>query len=157
MQLPAPFAFAAARAAAMVVCDALPFWRWTSLAVAVRALVRPAIAQAFAGLLGGAAIALVRGVTPRRGPGGGVGLVFAALWMRDRGAWGAIGAHAVWLLLLGSVLHGGLLNLDWSNGDLVTGAHASGAPAWLAAIVPVVAGLAVPRLLGGRTAQSNAG
>ena len=39
------------------------------------------------------------------------GWFFAALWQRDRGAWMALGAHGAWLLLFGSVMHGGLFDV----------------------------------------------
>ena len=142
----AALAFATARAAAMAVRDELLFCG-IPLATAASARVRPVFAQAFAALVSGAAIMLVHGVTPAAVVlAVGSGWLFAALWARDRGAWGPIGAHTAWLLLLGSVLHGGLFELDWSNGELVTGAHASGAPAWLAGVVLVGVGLVVPRI-----------
>jgi hypothetical protein len=142
----AALAFAIARAAAMAARDELLFCG-IPLATAASAHVRPVIAQAFAGLASGAAITLVRGVTPEAvALAVASGWFFAAIWTRDRGAWGAVGAHTAWLLLLGSLLHGGLFDLEWNSGELVTGAHAAGAPAWLATVVLVAAGFAVRRI-----------
>jgi uncharacterized protein len=139
-------AFAVARAAAIAVRDELLF-RGLPLAAAARARVPASIAQAFAALVSGAAVAMIPGVTPAAvALAVGSGWLFAALWARDRGAWAAVGGHAGWLLFVGSVLHGGLFDIDWTTGNLAAGASAAGAPAWVAAGVLVAAGFAVGRL-----------
>jgi hypothetical protein len=145
-QLSPALAFALARAAAVSVRDELLF-RGIPLAAASRAGVPAPVARAFAALVSGAALALVPGVTA-----GALALaiasgwLFAALWHADRGAWAAIGAHAAWALLLGSVLHGGLFDAEWTTGELALGASAGGPPAWVAAAILVVAAAAFPRV-----------
>jgi hypothetical protein len=37
-----------------------------------------------------------------------LGIVFGALWVRDRGAWVAWGAHTAWLFATGALLQGGV-------------------------------------------------
>jgi CAAX prenyl protease-like protein len=49
-------------------------------------------------------------------------VAFGALWLRDRGAWKACGAHAAWVWATGSLMRGGLLDLrvalgGWGGGD----------------------------------------
>jgi hypothetical protein len=39
------------------------------------------------------------------------GIALGALWTRDRGAWMAFGANASWMWTLGSLTHGGLLDV----------------------------------------------
>jgi hypothetical protein len=145
----AALGFALVRAGAVAVRDEL-LYRGIPLFAAARAGVRAPVARAFAALASGAAIALLPGVTPAAlALAVGSGWLFAALWDRDRGAWAAIGAHTAWVLLVGSGLHGGLLDLDWAVGNLAIGPSASGAPAWLAALALAGAGFAV-LALGGR-------
>ena len=74
------------------------------------------------------------------------GWLFASLWERDRGAWAAVGAHAAWTLLVGSALHGGIVDLDWTRGELAVGAAAAGAPAWVATVCLIAAATLLPRL-----------
>jgi hypothetical protein len=64
------------------------------------------------------------------------GVALGAVWVRDRGAWMAVGANAVWGWTLFSVLHGGLVDVRFA-----TEADA-GLPAILAAAVAAVAALA---------------
>jgi hypothetical protein len=78
------------------------------------------------------------------------GWLFATLWQRDRGAWSAVGAHAAWALLTGAVLRGGLVDIAFKEGNLGLGPRASGAPAWIAAVIAVVAAALLPRLPGFR-------
>jgi hypothetical protein len=135
--------FALVRAAAVAVRDEL-LYRGIPLFAAARAGVSARVSRVFSALLSGAAIALMPGVTlgaVALAVGGG--WLFASLWQRDRGAWAAIGAHAMWALLIGSVVHGGLFDLDWNVGNLAMGPSAEGAPAWLAAAALVGAGFAV--------------
>jgi membrane protease YdiL (CAAX protease family) len=139
-------AFALVRAFAVATRDELLF-RGVTLRVAARAGVRPGIARAFAALLGGAALVMVPGVTPAAvALAVALGWLTATLWTRDRGAWAAVGAHAAWLAIVGSAIHGGLLDLDWTNGELAIGASAAGPPAWLAAALLVGAAFVVPKL-----------
>lgn len=151
--------FALVRAAAVAVRDEL-LYRGIPLFAAARAGVPAPVARAFSALVSGAAIALLPGVTPGAvALAIGSGWLFAALWERDRGAWAAIGAHAAWVLLVGSGLHGGLFDLDWTVGNLAIGPSADGAPAWLAAAVMAGAGFAVLALGGrflGRRASAEA-
>lgn len=62
---------------------------------------------------------------------------FAALWVRDRGAWMAVGAHAAWLWTTGTLARGGVLDVRsalgaWGGGD-------AGMPGSLAFVVVLVA------------------
>ena len=142
----AALAFALARAAAVSVRDEMLF-RGIPLAAAARAGVPAPIARGFAALVSGAAIVMVPGVSAAAvALAVGSGWLFATLWQRDGGAWAAVGAHAAWLLLIGSLLHGGLFDVDWTTGNLALGASSAGAPAWLTAAVLVVAAIAVNRL-----------
>jgi membrane protease YdiL (CAAX protease family) len=142
----AALAFAVARAAAVSVRDELLF-RGVPLVAMARAGVPARIARAFSALVSGAALVLVPGVTPAALALAVVsGWLFAALWDRDRGAWAAVGAHAAWVLLLGSVTHGGVLDLAWTTGELTVGASAAGAPAWAACAVLVAAAAILLRL-----------
>jgi len=75
------------------------------------------ILPAWATLLACGAVA----AAARWGVGGTIGLALAveglravalgALWLRDRGAWMAWGANAAWMWGLGSLTHGGLLDV----------------------------------------------
>jgi hypothetical protein len=129
------------RASALGARNELLF-RGIPLAAAARAGVPVAAAQVFAALVSGADIAMVPGVTPAAvALAVASGWLSASLWTRDRGAWAAVGAHAAWMLLVGSVLHGGLLDVDWTTGELAIGASAAGAPAWVAAGVLIAVGV----------------
>jgi hypothetical protein len=51
-----------------------------------------------------------------------LGVIFAALWLRDRGAWVAWGANAALTFAVGPLAHGGLLDARvarsaWGGGD----------------------------------------
>jgi len=138
-------AFAVARAAALAVRDELLF-RGLPFAAASRAGIPPVWARAFGALAGGAAVLLVPGAGPAAVLlGVSSGLLFATLWERDGGAWMAVGAHTGWRLLVGSLLHGGLMDLDWHHGELAVGATASGGPAWLAIGTLAAAAVAIRR------------
>jgi hypothetical protein len=139
-------AFALVRAAALATRDELLF-RGVTLRAAARAGIPASVARVFAALVGGAALVLVPGVTPGAvAVAVALGWLTARLWEHDRGAWAAVGAHAMWLLIVGSALHGGLLDVEWTSGELAIGASASGPPAWLAAALLVVAAIVVGRL-----------
>ncbi len=145
MRPSAALALAVARAAAVSVRDELLF-RGIPLAAAARAGVPAPIARGFAALVSGAAIVMIPGASPAAvALAVASGWLFASLWERDRGAWAAVGAHGAWVLLIGSMLHGGLFDVDWTTGNLAIGASAAGAPAWLAAGVLAVAGVLVVR------------
>jgi hypothetical protein len=137
--------FAIARAIAVAARDELVL-RGIPLVAAARAGVPEPYARAFAAIASGAAIALVPGVTIAAvAMAIASGWLFAALWTRGRGAYAAVGAHAGWVLGVGSVLHGGLLDTDWTIGNFALGASAAGPPAWLAAAVLSAAAIAVSR------------
>ena len=139
-------ALAVGRAAAVAVRDELLF-RGVPLVAAARAGVPAPVARAFAALVSGAAIVMIPGVSVAAvALAVSSGWLFATLWERDRGAYAAVGAHGAWILLIGSVLHGGLFDVDWTTGNLAIGASAAGAPAWLATGVLVAAGLVSRRL-----------
>jgi hypothetical protein len=42
------------------------------------------------------------------------GIVLAALWLRDRGAWMAVAANAAWMWGLGSIVRGGLVDVRFA-------------------------------------------
>jgi membrane protease YdiL (CAAX protease family) len=139
--------FALVRAVAVSARDEL-LYRGLPLLVAARIGVSAPSARVFAALAGGAAIALLPGVAPAAVVlAVASGWLFAGLWQRDGGAFAAVGAHAAWLLLFGSILHGGLFEIEWSSaGNIAVGNGSSGLPAWVAAAVCVVAGALLPRL-----------
>ncbi len=65
------------------------------------------------------------------------GVALGALWMRDRGAWMAVAANAGWTWTLGSIAHGGVLDVRFAGeGDasaattLVVAAAAVAAALW---------------------------
>jgi hypothetical protein len=43
------------------------------------------------------------------------GIVLGAIWMRDRGAWMAVGANTAWTWGLGSIVRGGLLDVRFAT------------------------------------------
>lgn len=136
--------FAILRAAAVATRDELLF-RGIPLVAAARANIPAPFARAFAALTSGAAIAFLPGTSPAAiALAVASGWLYAGLWQRERGAFMAVGAHAAWMLLFGSLLHGGLFDVDWTNGSLAIGATSWGAPAWLAAGSFVVAALVLP-------------
>ncbi len=138
-------ALAVGRAAAVSVRDEMLF-RGVPLLAARRAGVPAPVARGFAALVSGAAIVMIPGVSVAAvALAVSSGWLFATLWERDRGAWAAVGAHGAWVLLIGSVLHGGLFDVEWTTGNLAIGASASGGPAWLSAGVLVAAAFAVRR------------
>jgi hypothetical protein len=62
------------------------------------------------------------------------GVALGGLWLRDRGAWMAVAASAAWTWTLGSIVHGGLLDVRFAAdpdaslpGLVVLGAAAAGA------------------------------
>ena len=138
------------RSAAVAVRDELVF-RGIPLVAAARAGVSKPIARGFAALAGAASIASLPGASPASvALTAASGWLFATLWQRDRGAWSAVGAHAAWALLTGAVLRGGLVDIAFREGNLGLGSRASGAPAWIAAAIALVAAVLLPRLPGFR-------
>ena len=68
-------------------------------------------------------------------------MVFGALWVRDRGAWPAWGAHTAWLFATSFLMQGGIfearvLSGSWGGGD----AGPLGGTAALIALLPLAAG-----------------
>ncbi len=138
------------RCAAIAVRDELVF-RGIPIVAAGRAGVPAPIARGFAALAGAASMASLPGVSAASLVlVAATGWLFATLWQRDRGAWSAVGAHAAWALLTGAVLRGGIVDIAFKEGNLMLGPRASGAPAWIAAGVAVVAAVVLPRLPGFR-------
>jgi uncharacterized protein len=137
---------AVVRAAAIAVRDEVLF-RGIPLLAASRAGVGALPARIFAALAGGAAIAMMPGAGPASvALAVGSGYLTASLWQREGGAWAPIGARAAWLLLFGSLLHGGMLDVDWHVGEIAIGNTSSGPPAWLAAVCLVAAGVVVMKM-----------
>ena len=147
---------ALARAAAIGVRDEV-LYRGIPLLAASRAGVHPLAARTFAALAGGAAIALMPGAGPAAvALAVGSGFLTASLWQREGGAWGAIGARAAWILLFGSLLHGGLFDVDWHVGEIAIGNTSKGPPAWLAAALLVAAGVVVMKVRARAAASASA-
>jgi len=92
------------------------------------------------GLLGGNG----DGSPARLAVAGLLAIVFASLWLVDRGGWLPLGAHTAWTTATGAMIRGGLFDLrspptPWGGGD----AGVVGSPATLVALVPVAALAAV--------------
>jgi hypothetical protein len=67
------------------------------------------------------------------------GVALGSVWVRDRGAWMAVGASAAWAWSLQSIVHGGLLDVRFG-----TEADA-GVPGVVVMGVAAVVGLVVTR------------
>jgi len=70
-----------------------------------------------------------------------LGIVFGALWVRDRGAWPAWGAHTAWLFTTSALMQGGFFEArvassSWGGGS----AGPLGGTAAIVALLPIVAG-----------------
>jgi hypothetical protein len=70
-----------------------------------------------------------------------LGMVFGALWVRDRGAWAAWGAHTAWLFTTSFLMQGGIFEsrvaaTSWGGGD----AGPLGGTAALVALLPLAFG-----------------
>lgn len=81
-----------------------------------------------------------------------LGIVFGALWVRDRGAWPAWGAHTAWLFTTSFLMQGGLFEsrvaaTSWGGGD----AGPLGGTAAILALLP----LALGALAGSRRVKSQ--
>jgi len=73
-----------------------------------------------------------------------LGLVFGALWVRDRGAWPAWGAHTAWLFATSALMQGGIFEAHvaanrWGGAEL----GPLGGQAALLALLPLAAGALV--------------
>jgi hypothetical protein len=147
-------AFAILRSAALGVRDELML-RGIVLTAAARAGVSPLVAAVVAALAGGATLMLAPSVSP-----GAIalavssGFFFALLWQRFRGAWAAVGAHAFWIFLIGSVIRGSVIDVSWASGSLTAGGRSTGGAAWLAAVV--FAGLGAAALIEQRKSAARA-
>jgi hypothetical protein len=83
---------------------------------------------------------------------GFLGIVFGALWVRDRGAWPAWGAHTAWLFTTGALMQGGIFearvaSTSWGGGDI----GPLGGTAALIALLPIAAGALVGTARSSRT------
>ena len=70
-----------------------------------------------------------------------LGIVFGSLWVRDRGAWPAWGAHTAWLFATGALMQGGVFearvaSTPWGGAD----AGPLGGTAAVIALLPLAAG-----------------
>jgi hypothetical protein len=70
-----------------------------------------------------------------------LGMVFGALWVRDRGAWPAWGAHTAWLFTTSFLMQGGIFEArvfagTWGGGDF----GPLGGSAAVIALLPLAAG-----------------
>jgi hypothetical protein len=70
-----------------------------------------------------------------------LGIVFGALWVRDRGAWPAWGAHTAWLFATSFLMQGGIFEArvfagTWGGGDY----GPLGGTAAVVALLPLAAG-----------------
>jgi hypothetical protein len=103
-------------------------------------------ATGFAALLTPASFLLSTATTPAS-----VALAIASGWLAARllwktgSLWAAIGANVACSLLTGPLLHGGLFDVSWTNGELAHGALGWGPPAALGAVLLGLAALAVGR------------
>jgi membrane protease YdiL (CAAX protease family) len=95
-----------------------------------------AAAAAEYGVLG----APIDGNVPRLVVAALLGVAFAAVWLRERGAWLAFGAHTGWSLATGAAIRGGLFDLRASSTRWGgTNAGLEGSLAAVAALVPLAA------------------
>jgi hypothetical protein len=100
------------------------------------------------GITSAAAAAGESGASPRAvAVQGLLGVVFGALWVRDRGAWPAWGAHTAWLFTTGLLMQGGLFEAQtapnaWGGGSV----GPLGGLASIVALLPIVMGALVGSL-----------
>ena len=131
------------RAVCIGARDELLF-RGIPLAAAARARLPRSAAIAFGVLAGGASLALLPSVTPAAiALEIAAGLAFALLWRF--GTIAGVAAHATWVLLVGSALHGSMLDVVRTRGALTVGAHADGLPAALGGAALLVSTFAMLR------------
>jgi len=102
----------------------------------------------------GSLVAISEVSAPRLAVAALLGVAFAALWLRDRGAWLAFGAHTGWSLATGAAIGGGVLDLR-SSSTAWGGANA-GLPASLAAAAALLP-LAALAVAGSRRRQKAVG
>lgn len=84
-----------------------------------------------------------------------LGVVFGALWVRDRGAWPAWGAHTAWLFATSAMMQGGLFEAHvasnaWGGGE----AGPLGGRAAVIALLPLAMG-ALVGAAGGKTGKTG--
>lgn len=73
-----------------------------------------------------------------------LGLVFGALWVRDRGAWPAWGAHTAWLFTTSALMQGGLFEAHVAAGAWGGGSVGPlGGMAAIVALLPIAMGALV--------------
>jgi hypothetical protein len=85
-----------------------------------------------------------------------LGIVFGSLWVRDRGAWPAWGAHTAWLFGTALLMQGGFLeakvaSTPWGGAD----AGPLGGMAAVLALLPVAAGALVGSARTARASQAG--
>jgi membrane protease YdiL (CAAX protease family) len=85
--------------------------RWPSLVACGLASVAAALGRSPRGLSAPALIATAVG-----------GVLFGAVWLRERGAWGAVFAHAAWLWATATLARGALVDVraastPWASGE----------------------------------------
>ena len=88
------------------------------------------------------------------------GAALGAVWLYDRGAWMAVGAHAAWSWTTGTLVRGGLLDVRarpgaWGGGD--AGLQGSGAVAVVLGLVVAAAAVWVTRSRRGTSARAHRG
>lgn len=134
-------------AAAIAVRDEL-LLRGLPMMFAERAGVPPRFAITFAAMLSPAFAFGTGTLTPASvALSFTTGLLFASIYHHLEGAPAAIVAHAIGSLAMGPLVRGGALELDWIQGELGDGTAASGAPAWSASALSLIAAVViVPRL-----------
>jgi hypothetical protein len=106
---------------------------------------RPLVPILASGFVSGAAAVGENGFSLAVATQGLLGVVFGALWHRDRGAWAAWGAHAGWLFATGLLTRGGLFEAHVT--DSTWGGGTRGALAGMAAVVALTP-LAIGALVG---------
>ena len=73
-----------------------------------------------------------------------LGIVFGALWVRDRGAWAAWGAHTAWLFATSGLMQGGLFEAHVAANPWGGAEHGPlGGHAAVIALLPLVVGALV--------------
>ncbi|MEO7331180.1 MAG: hypothetical protein ABI193_21575 [Minicystis sp.] len=121
------------------------------LAACARAGVRPLHARGFAALASAAPLVLVPEASIAAIVlAAALGWLFASLWQHERSGYAAAAAHAGYLLVVRALLQGELFDLSFPRGALSIGARAAGAPAFLMALLAIVAAFLLPRLPGFR-------
>lgn len=66
------------------------------------------------------------------------GALFGMLYVRTKSAWGAVGAHAAWLVITEVLSRGTLFDVRWTAGELASSDAAAGPPAFVGAALALV-------------------